>query len=85
MAQLLQRLTGSGWIRRESTATDLRATTLFLTNEGTAVLARYGELQDRQHIRAVFAELSSKEIDQLTHLLDKLNVALRKDITNDKE
>lgn len=84
-AQLLQRLTGSGWIRRESTATDLRATTLFLTDEGTAVLARYGELQDRQHIRAVFAELSSKEIDQLTHLLDKLNVALRKDITNDKE
>lgn len=85
MAQLLQRLAESGWIRREAAATDLRATNLFLSDEGLAVLARYGELQDKQQIKTVFAELSDEEIDQLTHLLDKLNVALRKDITNEKE
>lgn len=85
MAQLLQRLAESGWIRRAATETDLRATTLFLTDEGTAVLARYGELQDKEHIKAVFAELSSENITQLTYLLDKLNVALRKDTTNEKE
>jgi DNA-binding MarR family transcriptional regulator len=84
-AQLLQRLGDAGWIRREAGSSDLRVVSLFLTEEGTAVLARYGQMQDRERIKAVFAGLSEADKEQLASLLEKLNVALRKDVTNEKE
>jgi len=84
-AQLLQRLTEAGWVRRETSDADLRTVALFLTDEGISLLARYGEAQGRQRIVSVFGELSSEEKRQLTGLLEKLNVALRKDVTNEKE
>jgi DNA-binding MarR family transcriptional regulator len=84
-AQLLQRLMEAGWIQRKPSVADLRVVVLGLTEEGMAVLARYGQAQNKEQIVAAFSGLSDTEKHQLTALLEKLNVSLRKDIINEKE
>lgn len=84
-AQLLQRLVEAGWVQRKPSAADLRAVALGLTEEGAAVLARYGQTRDKEQIVAAFGGLSDEEKHQLAALLKKLNISLRKDNTNEKE
>ena len=73
-SELIDKLEGNGYIKRETDPADRRATLLFLTELGQA---RAAEVEDERQemFRGIFDRLSAEEKQMLAELLDKLLAA----------
>ena len=74
VSELIDKLEGNGYIKRETDPADRRATLLFLTELGQA---RAAEVEDERQemFRGIFDRLSAEEKQTLAELLDKLLAA----------
>ena len=74
LSRLVDRLAARGLVQRIADSRDLRTVRLSLTEEGRALQRRVGRRHARSVARAMRAELTPAELDQLTAICAKLTV-----------
>lgn len=79
--QLTERMTKSGYIKKEADTTDQRVTRLSLTENGTKQLAILRK-QTIEIFDSIFSKLPQKDIKELIRIHDLLIVSLRHDSVN---